>query len=243
MKIAESGRAGLERSAIIMIRATAILRFAGIAVTFALLGGAAGCEAVGALAYKASGQSDVPAVYVPIKKPTLILVVKSDNPGEDSLESDRIGQLISAKLREHGVVPLVDPSPISEVRSSDPSRYRKLTPVQAARLVKAQQVLHVDIAQITVEDALATEMARGRMDVHVRVIDAGSGETLWPQDTTQGFPMSVDDPYARSGSHQTAIVLRDKMCQDIADKIARLFYKYPSDSIDGAEAPADDLGR
>ena len=205
--------------------------------------GLCGCDMIGAAAYKFSGTPEIPAAYVPTQKSMLVWVEKSDNPGEVPLESERMARLIEQRLREQHVVPLVDASPVAELRSRDPRRYRTLTPAQAAHLAGARQVLYVDLVEFTVADALATELARGRVAARVRVIDADSGDTLWPLDTTQGMPLSVEDPYARTGSGQTAGALRQKMSEDLAEKIAKLFYKYKSNQIDGTEPRGGDLAR
>jgi hypothetical protein len=195
------------------------------------------------MAYKMSGPPEIPAAYAPAKRPTLVLVEKSDNPGEVPLQAEEIGQYVSAQLREHDVAPLVDPSPVASLRSRDPERYRGLSPAEAGRLAKAAQVLYVDLTEFTIGDAMATELVRGRIAARVRVIDTGTGQTLWPLDTTQGMPVSVEAPYAQTGASQTASALRERMCQALADKIARLFYKYRGDQVDANSPPPGDLTR
>lgn len=217
------------------------LRLVGIGWVAVGLSGLAGCSLIGAVAYKMSGPTDIPAAYVPAKRPTLVLVEKSDNPGEVPLESEQIAQHISAALRDHDVAPLVDGSPLASLRSRDPQRYRRLSTAEAGRLTGAAQVLYVDLTEFTINDAMATELVGGRVSARVRVIDAATGKTLWPLDTTQGVPISVDAPYGQSGANQTASPLREKMCQALADKIARLFYKYRSDQVDAGSPPPGDL--
>jgi len=190
-----------------------------------------GCTLVGAMASKMSGSKEVPASYVPAQKPMLVLVEKSDNPGALPIDSERIARMIANALDLHKVVPLTDASALAELRSRNPGKYDGLSPAEAGRVVGAKQVLYVDVIDFRVEDAIATDMTGGRVEVRVRVIDSNSGQTLWPLDTTQGFPMTVDTQYGQSGEKQTAAALREKMCRDLSDKISRLFFKYHEDEV------------
>jgi hypothetical protein len=193
--------------------------------------GLTGCQIFSIMAYKTSRTPEVPAMYVPAQKPLLVLVEKSDNPGEVPIESERITRQIGAAFQENHVAPVVDPSALSELRSRNPAKYTSLTPAEAGRVVHAGQVLYVDLLDFTVEDALATELARGRVEARVRVIESSTGQTIWPLDTTQGYPIAIDTPYGQGGERQTSEQLREKMCQDLADKISRLFYKYRADEV------------
>ena len=203
-----------------------------------------GCQIFSIMAYKTSHTPEVPAMYVPAQKPMLVLVEKSDNPGEVPIESQRISRQISAAFQENHVAPLVDSSALSELRSRNPAKYTSLSPAEAGRVVHAGQVLYVDLLDFTVEDALATELARGRVEARVRVIASDTGQTIWPMDTTQGYPIAIDTPYGKGGEKQTPQQLREQMCQDLADKISRLFYKYRADEIpDDMATPTGQLIR
>jgi len=216
----------------------------GLMAAFAGLLGLSGCQIFGILAYKTSQTPEVQALYVPAQKPMLVLVEKSDNPGEVPIESERISRHIGAAFQENHVAPLVDSSALSELRSRDPAKYTRLSPAEAGRVVHAPQVLYVNLVDFTVEDALATELARGRIEARVRVIASDTGQTIWPLDTTQGYPIAIDTPYGQNGERQTPQQLREKMCQDLADKISRLFYKYHADEVpDDMATPTGQLIR
>ncbi len=126
--------------------------------------GLSGCQIFGLLAYKTTRTPEVPPMYVPAQKPMLVLVEKTDNPGEVPIESQRISRQIGAAFQENHVAPLVDPSVLSDLKSRNPARYTSLSPAEAGRIVHASQVLYVNLIDFTVEDALATNLARGRVD-------------------------------------------------------------------------------
>ena len=87
-------------------------------------------------------------------------------------------------------------------------------------------------------------MSRGRVKARVRVIASDTGQTIWPMDTTQGYPIAIDTPYGKGGERQTQEQLREKMCQDLADKISKLFYKYQADEVpDDMATPTGQLIR
>jgi hypothetical protein len=213
-------------------------------MTIASLLGLSGCQLFSIIAYKSSHTPEIPAMYVPAQKPMLVLVEKSDNPGEVPIELQRIGRQIGAAFQENHVAPLVDSSALSELRSRNPAKYTSMSPAEAGRIVHAGQVLYVNLLDFTVEDALATELARGRVEARVRVIASDTGQTIWPMDTTQGYPIAIDTPYGQNGERQTQEQLREKMCQDLADKIGKLFYKYRADEVpDDMATPTGQLIR
>jgi hypothetical protein len=223
---------------------TRLVRPACLTVTIASLLGLSGCQIFSIIAYKTSRTPEVQAMYVPTQKPVLVLVEKSNNPGEVPIESQRIGRQIGAAFEENHVAPLADASALSELRSRNPAKYSSLSPAAAGRLVHAGQVLYVDLIDFTVEDALATELSKGRVEARVRLIASDTGETMWPMDTTQGYPIAIDTPFGKGGERQTTEQLRDKMCQDLADKIGKLFYKYRADEVpDDMATPTGQLIR
>jgi hypothetical protein len=188
-----------------------------------------GCGALGALAYKFTPAPTIQAQYIPQPRPMLVLVEKSDNPTEARLDSERIGRYIGTQLTQHKVAPIVDAGALPDLRSRNPKRYASLSPADAGRAVDAAQVLFVNLVEFTIEPALASDMAKGRVEARVKVIDVASGQTLWPMDNTQGYALWVENPYVQGVNEVT---LRAQLCHTISDRIAKLFYKWQSDQTD-----------
>ena len=66
----------------------------------------------------------------------------------------------------------------------------------------------------------------------VRVVDAQTGQTRWPTDTTQGHMVTVGTPYAKPGMKADEATVREQLCQDLATHVARLFYDWQSEGAD-----------
>ena len=66
----------------------------------------------------------------------------------------------------------------------------------------------------------------------MRVVDAATGQTRWPTDTTQGYPVSVTMSFAQSGVKTDEPTLREHLARDLADRVARLFHPWQSEQVD-----------
>jgi hypothetical protein len=214
----------------------------------ALAGTAGGCQLLGAIAYKASPPPTFKAQYVPSREPMVVFVQRSENPAEASRASDRIARLVTEDLTAHDVGPMVDPSAIIDLqghpggssvwasrldtRPTTRPINRTRTVAEVGRAVGATQVLYVDLATFSVEAAMGTEMVDARVEARVRVVDAETGQTRWPTDTTQGHALTVGTPYAKPGLKADEATVRERLCQDLATKVARLFYDWKSEGTD-----------
>lgn len=227
-------------------------RFARLALAAllpALAATAGGCAILGAIAYKASGSPTIKAQYVPAKEPMVVFVQRSQNPADAGRASDRIARLVTDDLKAHNVGPLVDPSAVSELqgrragssvwasrvetRPSTRPATGPRTVADVGRAVGASQVLYVDLVTFSVEPAAATEMMDSRIEARVRVVDADTGQTRWPTDTTQGYAVTAGTSFAKPGTKAAdEATVREQLCVDLAAKVARLFYDWKSDGAD-----------
>ena len=215
-------------------------------------GGAGGCTAVGAMAYKFSPPPTIPAQYTPAREPMVVFVQRSRNPSDVQLDADRIARFVTDDLRSHGVGgPMIDSNLLVAARPqrtgtsvwaaaqrttttgpAGPGNGGPVTVADLGRAVGAAQVLYVDLTDFNVERAMASEMIKGEVDASVWVIDAHTGQVRWPTDTSQGFAISVPTPYMHPGEKLDETVLREQMAQAIAGRIARLFYSWNSEQMD-----------
>jgi hypothetical protein len=72
----------------------------------------------------------------------------------------------------------------------------------------------------------------------VRVVDAAAGAggaTLWPTDSAGGFPVAVNVEPQRVPPGTGDLTVRQQLQSALADKLAKLFYDWQSDSADGGE--------
>lgn len=198
-----------------------------------------GCNILGVLGYKLSGPPTIQAKYEPEKMPMLVLVENSRNPATLRVDADRVARNVATELREHEAAPVVEPSALDDFRRAKGSAYGGMAINAVGRALGAEQVLYIDLIQLAVEPALASEMLKGRAEARVRVVDVAAGQTRWPLDASLGHPVVVETQYVRAGGADgvTEPAVRDRLHAMLADRIAKLFYDWKADSMDGgAEA-------
>jgi PBP1b-binding outer membrane lipoprotein LpoB len=186
----------------------------------------AGCNVVGAVADKVAGPSEVPAKYVPKQEPMLVLAENYQHPSETMVEAEQLVQKVAEQIKAHNVAPIVDPTAPFNLKASKPAEYQHMTIAQIGRTLGAKQVLYIDITQSNVFVAEASEMLKGKAVVRVRIVDADSGQTRWPEEGGDGYPLIVETPLLREGQGIDAPSVRLKLQEAMGDKIAKLFYTY-----------------
>jgi hypothetical protein len=95
-----------------------------------------------------------------------------------------------------------------------------------ARALGATQAIYVYLDEFSLKDDPTISLWRGKLGVTVRVVDV-KGKTVWPEDRPSGHSPElsktpeVDDPSPTYGAKVAA-----DLADDMALKIARLFYKH-----------------
>jgi hypothetical protein len=192
-----------------------------------------GCSIIGAVADKAVGSMPQPAIYVPDKTQSMVVVAENySNPADSDVETEQLARFIYTTLCDNKVSPQIDPALVIDLRSQDPQKFHAMTVPQIGRAVGAKQVLYVNITQESLSEPIGGEMVHGECTARVKVIDASNGQIRWPPEQAQGFPITVQTPdmkpSGQSGDSDEAIV-REALQRDIAEKISRLFYAHEPD--------------
>ena len=198
-----------------------------------LLPAAAGCNIIGALAYKATGDPTIKARYPLGDKPTLVMVENFHNPGALREESDAVARHLAEELKMHDAGPVVPPNAAEAYRQAQGEAFRRMPVDAIGRATGAGQVIYVDLEAFEVTQALASDMLGGRAEARVRVVDE-SGATLWPTDSAAGFPVQVQVHPQRLAPGTDEFGARRALHAKLADHIARLFYDWKGESSDGA---------
>ena len=102
----------------------------------------AGCNVIGAIAYKVAPEATIPAVFpLPPDKKTLVLVENFHNPAALRLESDAVARHLAEELKMHAAGPLVDASEAEALRQSRGEAYRKMPVGAIVRALGSGQVV------------------------------------------------------------------------------------------------------
>src|SRR5438477_5408747 len=183
-------------------------------ITLLLLIALPGCAAAGVAAYKVMGPPDVPAQYVPAHQPLLVIVENYRRPSAALTDSDLLARYIEQNLNEHQTAPIVATSKVYELKSSRPEDFRKMTVAQIGREVGARQILYVDLTDATVEPLVGGEALRGSAAARVKIIDAG-GQTLWPKDMTDGYPVDHAMQWTHASDTRSEIEIKQELYQTL----------------------------
>ena len=98
-----------------------------------------------------------------------------------------------------------------------------------ARELGANQVIYVYIDEFSLKDNPSISLWKGKLGVLVRVVDV-DGNTKWPEDRPSGHRLeAADTPPVDDSSPTHGAKLAAELADEVALKIAKLFYKYTVD--------------
>jgi hypothetical protein len=193
-----------------------------------------GCNVIGAIAAKVGPPPTIPAQYALAKKPTVVIVENFRNPASLRLEADAVALHVYEELKAHDVVPLVGDDAIDDLRQRKGAAYRTMPLDAIAREVGAAQVIYVDLERFELVQDVGSEAPGGTAEAHVRVVDAETGDALWPLDSAAGQPLTVSIDPRRITPEAPDAAVRRLLHQALADRVAKLFYNWQGDSLDEA---------
>lgn len=198
-----------------------------------LLGGvSSGCAAIAAVASKASPPPTVPAEYKPAKQLTLVLVESYANPDLYEVESERIARDVTDAFVQHKSFPVVPAQKLMEFRANQGAEFRKMNVRDIAAALGAQQVIYVNLKTFTADPAIGSETTRGEAAALVALVDAETGRTLWPPDSSEGREIRYKTPaLSEEGTSRAAV--QQQLYQHMSEQIVHLFSDWVDDDQGG----------
>jgi hypothetical protein len=182
-----------------------------------------GCNVVGAVGSKLFGNGDNPAEYTPPKEqPLLVLVENYERPGELQQPSDQLATLISDKLKELKVAPIIPTEKLIAFRTERGQDYKKLKITDIGLALHAKQIVYVNLKRFDTEGLIGAKDFRGNIDVTVRVVDVDSGQTKWPT-VGDGKEFNPSSDYSPKDARDSSTTVRNTMLDDLSDNICLLF--------------------
>ena len=208
----------------------------GLLAVALLSAGAAGCNAIGVAAYAASGGAKVPPEYKLQNRATLVLVENYENPEVFTVPAERLGRNITGELTDSKVATFIDPEKASDLKSADPTDFRKMDIPAVGRAVGARQVIYVNLVKFTTDSPLGGDRFVGKAEARVKVVDANTGQTIWPLDSSGGRDIKYETKVTQGIDDTNLTIVQDQLCQTFGEKIAKLFHETPlaDQSIDEA---------
>jgi hypothetical protein len=207
-------------------------RYAAVAVGLALLVG--GCVSA-AVAYKLGLGTGVDPVYVPAPDPMLVLVENYQMPSAGAQDSETLAVLVSEQLVQHTLVPIIPCDVVADLRAQNPTEYRHMSIASIGKRFGAKQVLYVDVVAMALGPTPGSERIKGQMATLVKIVDTQTGETRWPTDTSQGYPVAYETPLPKTGDASNEPLIQQRVVLGTAIEIGRLFRKWQPDEVTGLE--------
>jgi hypothetical protein len=204
-----------------------------------------GCEAAGAIAYAAVGDVPVEPEYILSRVPTLIFVESYTNPDTTQDDADVLAHYVRDNLKKNlnnrkkeekkKEIPMVfiDPQSLYDLRTLDSDKFHHMKIEDIGRRLGAKQVIYINMNSIGVTYAGGADIMKGVGSVRVKVVSCANGQTLWPQESSAGYPVSFESKLITPQQEITYDQARDSTMRTMALNVSRLFYSYnPADDDD-----------
>jgi hypothetical protein len=207
------------------------------ALVMILAGGMlSGCNLLGAAAvvgYKVAGPPKVDAKYVPARTPMLVLVENYEHQSTTSLQSDLLSRTLAQQIQVHDIAPVINPAQLQALRDSRGDAYSKMSITEIARELGAAQVLYVQLETADASPLSGGEGYTGSARAKIKLVDATSGNTLWPKNEQQ-YPVAAQTQIDSAHGAADPLSVRRQLYDQLADQVSKLFYAWqPEDMSPG----------
>jgi len=186
----------------------------------------ASCNVLGFVADKSDMGKDRSALYTLSKESTVVIAENWRSPTGTEMDAEEIERGVFDNLRSQNIGTQINPSELLDLKTQR-ADFASLSIAQIGKLVGARQIIYVNLTDTSLVGAEGSDAYTGKATARVKVVDANTGETRWPTDNADGFPVNVSTTLAMARDSADKTALREKLLQATADRISQLFYKAP----------------
>jgi hypothetical protein len=205
------------------------MQFLRIAALISILLAQLSCNVAGAVAYKVIGER-VKAQYVPVPTDSMLVIAESFRTNASvAVDTDQLARLVTDEIDRHKIAPTIDPVKVMDLRSRNPSAFRKMTISEIGRQMGAKQVLYINVLDSGIETAGVEVIMRGSASAKIKIVDVETTQARWPQAVAEGHPVSVNTSAEKVEDGVNESTIRLQMQQKLALQIGRLFRNYVTD--------------
>lgn len=165
-----------------------------------------------------------------LTKEKLAILIDDDRGGLlDPTLPSMLTENLSKEFVEHNVNQFVIPArEVTQLRRKD-SQFDKRGIREIGLRLDATQVLHINVRKFLLHDDVVEPAYKGRFVAAVKVIDVNAKTPedvrLWPN-TSEGKVLEVTTEIATPKDPGYKEQLTRRLCEEMADKIAKLFYDH-----------------
>lgn len=189
-----------------------------------------GCAVPAAIMYKTMGPPPVPARYVPAANDPLLVIVENAAAQASIPEADELGHALYLDLKDNNVAPMIDPDQVQGLRQSTPTAFARMGIAEIGRKLGAKQVLYVSLRQALFENPPGSDSARMIISARIRMVDAQSANTLWPQSGGEES-LEYQSGYRRLTPDINANVLKREILAQCGVEIGRWFHQWQPENM------------
>lgn len=176
------------------------------------------------------GPPEVPARYTLQKSPLVVIVKDLPDPTGLVIESEELTAAIENQFKANALAELIPATKVADYRANHLAEFPTMSPAHIGREVGASQVLFVRIETSQFATEGVQDMVKGKISTSVKVIDAQTGKTLFPSDDSEaGETVTYETPMLRLSDQLRIVNVQRNIDNGVADRIAKLFYKYKPD--------------
>ena len=198
----------------------------GIFITLSMM--PAGCGAVAWVATLFPPPKIAPKYKLPKGKTVAVIVDDPNHLVKFSPVKFELAKQLNKQFVKHKIARDTIPNDnIMKLIASTPD-FKRLSNAEIGKKLGADIVLNVQIKRFQLKDADYSQIWQGKLKATVRVVDVKEGR-LWPNDSVGGYETKVVETPRMEGnpSPQFEVKMAKAMAVDMADVIAKYFYKHP----------------
>jgi hypothetical protein len=194
-----------------------------------------GCQ----LAYFLAGNGEDKALYdIPRSDRVLVLVDSAANSPMTMQAITGLIDSVNSQLYQNKAADQLVPSfRVMQLERSNPVAYKQMGIADIAAALHADLVVYVFVNRFDVLLDAAQEVSHGDALGLVKIVDNG-GKRLWPDDVTEGYPVSahIQENFT---ADQSSTDVQNQLIAQLSVNIALLFYDHPASNTQEIK-PGDD---
>ena len=185
-----------------------------------------GCNVAGYVTQGLIPPSDIPALYTPADRLTLVLV---DDPAQKMptiAQADQVAGRVGHILVAQKVIGrFVPTTAVTELRDSE-ADFSRWAIDRVGRRVGAEQVIYILLQDLQLTES--GHIYRPVASVRVKVLDVASGSRMFPADNKHGHALTTVQEYEdlEARGRGTEAVVARRLAEQLAEDIAKIFYKH-----------------
>lgn len=188
----------------------------------------AGCGAAGWFATLLPPDKIEAKFEFPKDKTVVVIVDDPNHLVNFSPVKFELARQLNKQFVEHEISQdVIPPEDVMRLITVTPN-FKRLSNAEIGKKLGADVVVNIQIKRFRLKDADYSQIWHGKLQTAVRVVDVKKGR-LWPNDSIAGYQSKVIETPRMEGnpSPQFEVKMAKAMATDMADVIAKYFYKHP----------------